>query len=176
MNKMPNNIVNFTAGNPERKEAYAQISAYVKAFEAGKSDVAGKEGIVSFSVANDKMLEFFKSEIEYMSGKKIADFNDLAMFCNFTDVKEAASGNGITSVRHNPGISYCVIQAHAPTERAARQVANIIRDKLTGFKPTDAGELRLSGGRTYSSVENNAVPKKYISEVAFTFIVNTVVS
>ena len=90
MNKMPNNIVNFTAGNPERKEAYAQISAYVKAFEAGKSDVAGKEGIVSFSVANDKMLEFFKSEIEYMSGKKIADFNDLAMFCNFTDVKEAA--------------------------------------------------------------------------------------
>lgn len=94
----------------------------------------------------------------------------------FADVKESATGNGITSVRHNPGISYCVAQAHAPTEKAARQVANIIRDKLTGFKPTDAGELRLSGGRTYSSVENNAVPKKYISEVAFTFIVNTVVS
>ena len=94
----------------------------------------------------------------------------------YADMKEAASGNGITSVRHNPGISYCVAQAHAPTERAARQVANIIRDKLTGFTPTDAGELRLSGGRTYATVENNAVPKKYISEVAFTFIVNTVVS
>ena len=94
----------------------------------------------------------------------------------FADVKEAASGNGITSVRHNPGISYCVAQAHAPTERAARQVANIVRDKLTGFVPADAGELRLSGGRTYATVENNAVPKKYISEVAFTFIVNTVVS
>jgi len=94
----------------------------------------------------------------------------------FADVKEAASGNGITSVRHNPGISYCVIQSHGPTERSARQVANVIRDKLTGFTPTDAGELRLSGGRTYSTVENNAVPKKYISEVAFTFIVNTVVS
>ena len=94
----------------------------------------------------------------------------------YADMKEAASGNGITSVRHNPGISYCVAQAHAPTERAARQVANIVRDKLTGYKPTDAGELRLSGGRTYATVENNAVPKKYISEVAFTFIVNTVVS
>lgn len=94
----------------------------------------------------------------------------------FADIKEAASGNGITSVRHNPGISYCVVQGHAPTEKAARQVSNIIRDKLTGFKPIDAGELRLSGGRTYTSVENNAVPKKYISEVAFTFIVNTVVS
>jgi hypothetical protein len=94
----------------------------------------------------------------------------------FADVKESASGNGITSVRHNPGISYCVAQAYAPTERAARQVANILRDKLTGFKPNDAGELRLSGGRTYSNVESNAVPKKYVSEVAFTFIVNTVVS
>jgi hypothetical protein len=94
----------------------------------------------------------------------------------FADMKEMASGNGITSVRHNPVISYCLIQVHAPTERAARQVTNIVRDKLTGFKPTDAGELRLSGGRTYSSVETNAVPKKYVSEVAFTFIVNTVVS
>jgi hypothetical protein len=94
----------------------------------------------------------------------------------YADMKEAVSGNGITSVRHNPGMSYCVVQSYAPTERAARQVANIVRDKLTGFKPTDAGEMRLSGGRTYSTVESRAVPKKYISEVAFTFVVNTVVS
>ena len=94
----------------------------------------------------------------------------------FSDMKEMASGNGITSVRHNPGISYCVIQTYAPTERAARQVCNLVRDKLTGFKPNDAGELRLSGGKTYSTVETNAVPKKYVSEVAFTFVVNTVVS
>jgi hypothetical protein len=94
----------------------------------------------------------------------------------FADMKEAASGNGITSVRHNPGISYCVVETYAPTERAARQVSNIVRDKLTGFKPTDAGELRLAGGKTYSTVAYNSVPKKYVSEVAFTFIVNTVVS
>lgn len=94
----------------------------------------------------------------------------------FADIKESSRGNGITSVRHNPGISYCVVQSHAPTERAARQVGNLVRDKLTGFKPADAGEMRLAGGRTYGSVENNAVPKKYISEVAYTFIVNTVVS
>ena len=94
----------------------------------------------------------------------------------FSDMKESANGNGITSVRHNPGLSYCVVQTFAPTERAARQVSNIVRDKLTGFKPTDAGELRLAGGKTYSTVEYNAVPKKYVSEVAFMFIVNTVVS
>ena len=94
----------------------------------------------------------------------------------FADMKESASGNGITSVRHNPGISYCVVQTYSPTERAARQVSEVVRDKLTGFKPTDAGELRLAGGKTYSTVEYNAVPKKYVSEVAFMFIVNTVVS
>jgi len=94
----------------------------------------------------------------------------------FSDMKESATGNGITSVRHNPGLSYCVVQTYAPTERAARQVSNIVRDKLTGFKPTDAGELRLAGGKTYSTVEDRAVPKKYVSEVAFMFIVNTVVS
>ena len=94
----------------------------------------------------------------------------------FADMKEATSGNGITSVRHNPGVSYCVVETYAPTERAARQVSNIVRDKLTGFLPVDAGELRLAGGKTYSTVEYNAVPKKYVSEVAFMFIVNTVVS
>ena len=94
----------------------------------------------------------------------------------FSDMKESATGNGITSVRHNPGLSYCVVQTYAPTDVSARQVSNIVRDKLTGFKPTDAGELRLAGGKTYSTVEYNAVPKKYVSEVAFMFIVNTVVS
>jgi hypothetical protein len=94
----------------------------------------------------------------------------------FSDVMEARSGKGITSTRQNPGVSYCVVQCHAPTDRAARQLANIVRDKLAGFQPTDAGQLRLAGGRSYGDVENNAVPKKYISDVAFTFIVNTVVS
>ena len=94
----------------------------------------------------------------------------------FSDMREAPNGRGITSSRQNAGTSYCVVQVYAPTERATRQVVNLVRDKLTGYQPIDAGEMRLSGGKSYSTVETNAVPKKYVSEVAYTFIVNTVVS
>lgn len=94
----------------------------------------------------------------------------------FADMTEAPNGKGITSSRNNAGFSYCIVQSYAPTDRAARQVANAVRDKLTGFQPDDAGELRLIGGRSYYDVETNAVPKKYVTEVGYRFIVNTVVS
>lgn len=70
-------------------------------------------------------------------------------------------------MRYNSGVSFCAIECVAPTERAARQVADLVRDKLLGFMPTGAGELRPIGGQSYTSNETNAVPKKYISEVAF---------
>lgn len=90
MNKMPNNVIDFTAGNDERKNAYALVAEYVKSFQNDKAEINGKDGKVSFATANDIMLDFFKSEIEYSSGKKISDYSDLARFCNFTDVREAA--------------------------------------------------------------------------------------
>lgn len=95
---------------------------------------------------------------------------------NFADMQESAASRGIISSRYNLGMSFCVVECVAPTERAARQVVMLVRDKLTGFIPVGAGELRLSGGRTYATVETNAVPKKYISETSFNFTVNTVVS
>lgn len=93
----------------------------------------------------------------------------------YGDMQESALHRGILSTRYNSGTSYCVIQCVAPTQRAARQVAGLVRDKLTGFIPTDAGELRLTGGGNYVDLDNSAVPKKYISEVSFIFTVNTVV-
>ena len=94
----------------------------------------------------------------------------------YSDMQESALGRGILSTRYNTGTSFCVIECVAPTQRAARQVANLVRDKLTGFKPTDAGELRLIGGNNYSSIDGSGIPRKYISEVSFVFTVNTVVS
>lgn len=92
----------------------------------------------------------------------------------YGDMTEAGNQTGIVSARYNLGTSYCVVSCVAPTERAARQVANLVRESLVGFKPTDGGELRLAGGRNYSDVDGNAVPKKYISDVNFVFPVNTV--
>ena len=94
----------------------------------------------------------------------------------YGDMQESALGRGILSSRYNSGTSYCVIECVGPTQRSARQVANLVRDKLTGFKPTDAGELRLVGGNNYTNMDGSNVPRKYISEVSFIFTVNTVVS
>lgn len=96
---------------------------------------------------------------------------------SYGDMAESARGRGITSVRHNVGISYAVVKCVAPTERAAREVAGLVRDKLLGFKPTDAGEMRLTpGGRNYVDADGNGSPERYVAEIPFVYIVNTVVS
>jgi hypothetical protein len=94
----------------------------------------------------------------------------------YSDMQESATGRGILSSRYNTGTSFCVVECVAPTQRAARQVAGLVRDKLTGFIPVDAGELRLIGGQSYTDTEARGVPKRYIAEVSFIFTVNTVVS
>lgn len=94
---------------------------------------------------------------------------------NFADVQEAPMGQGIISSRYNLGLSFCVVECVAPTERAARQVVGLVRDKLTGYIPSSAGEMRIAGGRTYMSVETNSVPKRYISEISFNYLIDAVV-
>lgn len=95
----------------------------------------------------------------------------------YGDMTESARGRGITSVRQNLGVSFAIVRCIAPTDRAAKQVAGLVRDKLTGFKPTDAGEMRLSaGGTSYAESDNSTAPTRYITEIPFTFVVNTVVS
>lgn len=89
MNKMPTSIVNFTAGNETRTKAYAQFAAYVNAYNEGKKSLIGENGEVSFAEADKAVLNFYKSEIEFMSGKKMADF-PFDVYCNFPDVQHAA--------------------------------------------------------------------------------------
>lgn len=91
----------------------------------------------------------------------------------YSDMSENALGNGILSTIYDVKSSSIIVSCVAPTERSARQVVGLVREKLTGFKPTDAGELRLeAGGTGYTSAD--AKPNRYISELAFSFPVNTV--
>ena len=87
MNKLPNNIIAFTAGNADRTEGYKNFVEYYNLYKEGKTHNANG---VSFSEMNEKMLSFFSDEIERLSGKKQSDVNDLATYCNFSDVTEAA--------------------------------------------------------------------------------------
>lgn len=95
----------------------------------------------------------------------------------YGDMSESSRGRGIVSVRNNAGVSFAIVRCIAPTDRAAKQVAGLVRDKLTGFKPIDAGEMRLAaGGTSYARTDNTGASTHYITEIPFTFVVNTVVS
>lgn len=80
--------------------------------------------------------------------------------------------NGITGARYDTGQSYAIITCVSANQRASRQVADLVRDKLTGFTPTDGGELRFAGG-AIDYANPDVKPNRYIAEVAFTFAVNT---
>lgn len=87
MEKLPNNVLAFASDNADVKEGYERFVEYYKTYEAGKSSA---ENGTSFAEMNNKMLTFFSDEIARLSGKKQSDVNDLAVYCNFSDVKEAA--------------------------------------------------------------------------------------
>jgi len=84
---------------------------------------------------------------------------------------------GITGPRQDLGRSYAVFLCVGPSERSSRQVADVVLDKLAGFKPTDAGQMEPDAvGRPYVVNDAASRPVKYVTEVSFVFAVNTVVS
>ena len=91
----------------------------------------------------------------------------------FGGFARAIDGRGITSVRHDLGESYIIIQCVGPTERSSRQVADLVREKMTGFIPNDAGEMVPASNSRYVTPDFSSRPAKYISEVTFRYAVNT---
>lgn len=91
----------------------------------------------------------------------------------FGGFAKALDGRGIIGVRQDLGESYVIIQCVGPTERSSRQVADIVRDKMMGFQPTDAGQLEPAGNSRFITPDFSSRPAKYISEVTFRYAVNT---
>lgn len=91
----------------------------------------------------------------------------------YSDLYPSISGNGILSSKYDIKASFIIVTCIGPTERSARQVANVVREKLTGYKPVDSGELVQAGG-SVSYVSQDAKPNRYVAELAFTFLTNTV--
>lgn len=91
----------------------------------------------------------------------------------FADMYEALGAAGIVSSKYDVKTSYVLVSCIGPTERSARQVAGLVRDKLSGHIPVDAGEMKLAGGGV-SYATQEAKPNRFITEMAFTFPVNTV--
>ena len=91
----------------------------------------------------------------------------------FADMYDSIETGGILSTRYDVKTSYIVVSCVAPTERSARQVAELVRDKLTGFVPVDAGELTQTGGGVAYATQDQK-PNRFTAELAFTFPVNIV--
>ena len=79
------NAINFSANGEDRIEGYKKFAEYFSAFTKGEKTVGG----ISMDEADKKMLDFYKSEVENMSGRKMDGYK-MEHYCSFTDVKEAA--------------------------------------------------------------------------------------
>lgn len=91
----------------------------------------------------------------------------------FGGYARSSDGRGIISSRQDLGESYCIVQCVGPNERSSRQVADLVRGKLTGFIPADAGELKPAGNSRVVLPDFSSRPGKYITEVTFRYAVNT---
>lgn len=89
-----------------------------------------------------------------------------------SDVYDSADSGGIVSTKYDTKDTYVDVVCVAPTERSSRQVAQLVRDKLLGFVPTNAGEMKIDGNRRYTI--KDAKPNRFASELSFVYPVNIV--
>lgn len=89
-----------------------------------------------------------------------------------SDVYDSADSSGILSTKYDTKDSYADILCVAPTERSARQVAQLVREKMLGYIPTNAGEMKIDGSRRYTM--KDAKPNRFACELSFVYPVNIV--
>lgn len=91
----------------------------------------------------------------------------------YADMYPTGLPGGLTGAKYDVAQSYCLVACVSTNERASRQVADAVKNKLLGFQPTDAGELRFAGGAIDYAIPDTR-PNRYITDVGFIFSVNTV--
>ena len=79
----------------------------------------------------------------------------------------AAGDRSIVSTRYDTTIVYCTVEVYAPKAGTASIIKNNLIDLLTGFRPTDCGELATEGGFAFSKASNVVRPTQYIESVGF---------
>lgn len=90
----------------------------------------------------------------------------------FGDPARITTDRGIVTTRDDTLRGYALVQIQAPTDAAANIVKNKVRANLTGYRPTDCGEMMLEGGFSYSRSSSTAPPTIYYREVAFSWLTN----
>ena len=82
-------------------------------------------------------------------------------------------GQPITGVKDASSEASVSVMCIGPTQRSSRQVAELVRQKLTGFSGVEFGELKpVSAPYTY--IDGRTQPVRYVSEIVFGFTLNSV--
>lgn len=90
---------------------------------------------------------------------------------------QQANERGITGPRQDLGRSFAEVMCVGPTERSARQVLDVVTDKLTGFEPAGGSILTPEGiGKPYAVYDSSGKASKFVCDITFSYAVNTVVS
>lgn len=84
----------------------------------------------------------------------------------------SAKDKSFNGAAKDPVFMTVVIGSYAPTTELLRTVHAEMLDQLTGFYPTDSGELDLSGGFNLSFASNNVRPTVYGRVTFGTYMTN----
>ena len=111
--------------------------------------------------------------LSYSTSGKLLPF----MVANYSGFVQMPGERGIIGARFDIGRSYLSVYCVGPSERSSRQAADLVLDLLTGFQPANATQLEPENvGKPFVIYDSTSKPMKFVSEVSFTYAVNTVVS
>lgn len=78
----------------------------------------------------------------------------------------------ITGTRNDLLRGGLFVEVVSNTSKSARDVKDAIKDVLTGFRPTDCGDMTAEGGVAFSRANTEPKPQLYVRGVYFTFRTN----
>lgn len=91
----------------------------------------------------------------------------------FGEPTRTGRDRGIVSTRNDTLRAFCTVQIQAKDASAARVIANKVRTTMTGYRPTDCGEMVLEGGSAYpSSAASIVQPTIYYREIGYSWLTN----
>lgn len=90
----------------------------------------------------------------------------------WTEPVRTARDRHITSTRNDGQRGGLFLEVVSATSTSARDMKDLIKDTLTGFRPTDCGEFVAEGGIAFSRANTEPKPTSYVRGVYFSFRTN----
>ena len=78
----------------------------------------------------------------------------------------------LTGVRDDSMRGAVIVQILSSTAASVRDMKNVLHPLLTGYRPTDCGELIPEGGSSYSVAQEQPKPTTFIRQLYYSFITN----